>query len=335
MSALALCATILLGAVGFSSIGGTRWSFGECLYMSLISATTVGYGETLPGMEQVPLARIWACIVILLGVAVFGIAASMLTAFIVESDLHSVFRKKAMRKHIEALNGHVIVCGIGSTGGHVLREMLVTKTPVVVIEIDPARTQAMAASVAPTELLFITGDATDDAILEEAGIRRASGLVCALPDDKDNLFVVVSARGLNQKIRIVTRGHDPRTADKLRKAGAHAVVSPNFIGGMRLASEVLRPNVVEFLDVMLRDRQAALRLEEVVVTPGSPLVGKTLASSGIRGASSVLVLAIRAPETRAFAFNPMADTEIIVGSTLVVMGNVDEVIKLRSFVNPE
>jgi voltage-gated potassium channel len=327
---VALLVIVVLGASGFWLIGDGRWSIGECAYMTIVSATTVGFGETLEGMHHVPAARGWAVFVILLGVGTFGFAASMLTAFVVESDLRASFRRKAMRKQILGLSGHTIVCGVGSTGGHVVREMVATKSPVVAIDTNAHRLEALAAELGQNAFLWIVGDATEDSLLESAGVTRARGLVTSLPDDKDNLFVVVSARGLAPNLRIVSRSHDPRTAEKLRKAGAQAVVSPNLIGGMRLASEMLRPDVVEFLDVMLRDRDRALRIEDVRIAPTSELVGGTIEGARIRDRTKVLVLAVRNGDSPEFAYNPGPATPLAAGTTLVVLGHVDEVRALRT-----
>lgn len=330
---LALLTTLVVGSLGFYVIGDGRWGLGECAYMTLFSATTVGYGETLEGMDKIPAARGWAAFVILLGVGTFGFAASMFTAFLVESDLTEGFRKKKMRKMIEQLKAHMIVCGVGSTGRHLVREMIAARMPVVAIDTDADRLASLAAEVLPAVLPYIVGDATDDFVLEQAGILRARGLVAALPDDKDNLFVVVSARGANPAARIISRGHDLRVAEKLRKAGANGVVSPNFIGGMRLASEMLRPHVVEFLDEMLRDRDRNLRIEEVEVHAGCPVAGKTLRESRFRDVTEALVLALRERGRKGFVYNPGPDTVLETGSMLVVLGTQDAVHKLRDFLS--
>ena len=329
---LALLATLVVGGLGFWWIGGGRWSLGECVYMTLVSATTVGFGETLEGMDHMAGARAWAVVVILLGVGTFGYTTALLTAFLVESDLTTAFRKKKMRKIIDSLQHHMIVCGVGSTGRHVVREMVATRTPVVAVDSDQRRLDDLAAEIAPEQLLYVLGDATEDHVLEEAGVARARGVVSALPDDKDNLFVVVSAWGINPGARIISRGHDHRIAEKLRKAGANGVVSPNLIGGMRLASEMLRPNVVAFLDEMLRDRDRNLRVEEVEVTGRCPSAGKSLRDSHLRDVTEALVLAIRAQGGSRFLYNPGPDTVLQVGSLLMVLGTQDAVAKLRDFV---
>jgi voltage-gated potassium channel len=332
LAAFSLVLTIVLGTTGFWVIGDGAWALADCAYMTVVSATTVGFGETLEGMDHVPAARAWAVVVILLGVGTFGYAASMVTAFLVESDLTAGFRKKKMRKLIAELEGHMVVCGVGSTGRHVVREMAATRTPVVAVDTDEERLAALAEELAPAPVLYLVGDATHDEMLEQAGVTRARGIVAALPDDKDNLFIVISARGMNAGARIVSRCHDLRVAEKLRKAGANAMVSPNYIGGMRLASEMIRPNVVEFLDQMLRDRDRNLRIEEVAVSATSPIAGKTLRDARLRDHTDALVLALRDVTSRAFTYNPAPDAAIPPDSILVVLGTRDAVAKLRELV---
>lgn len=330
-AAVALVVTLTVGTVGYVVIGAGEWGPGECAYMALLSATTVGYGEVLKGMDAMPAARVWNSVVILLGVCTFGYAASMVTAFLVESDLTAAFRKKKMQDEIRKLEGHMVVCGVGSTGRHVVREMVATKTPVVAIDMDADRLDALTLEVAPARVYPIVGDATDDEVLEQAGVGRARGLIAALPDDKDNLFLVVSARGMNPNLRIVSRCNDLRVSERLRKAGANSMVSPNYIGGMRLASEMLRPHVVEFLDQMLRDRDRNLRIEEVEVPPSSHVAEKSLRDVRLRDHTDALVLALRDKASRKFTYNPGPDTAIPAGSILVVLGTQEAVGKLRAY----
>jgi len=328
-AAAALLLTVVIGTLGFLWLGAGRWTLGDCAYMTLVSATTVGYGETLPEMDHIPGARAWAVLVILLGVGTFGFAASMVTAWIVETDLTERLKGKRIRKMIDRMQDHMIVCGVGSTGRHVVREMVSTRIPVVAIDVEQSRLDALVVELGAERVPFLVGDATEDELLERAGVSRARGVVTALPDDKDNLFVVVTAREMNPRARIVARGHDARIAEKLRKAGAHAVVSPNLIGGMRLASEMIRPHVVEFLDEMLRDRDKNLRIEEVQIPETCDEAGKTIREARLRQVTDALVLAIRDQERRSFAYNPHPDTVLEAGSILVVLGTPDAVARLK------
>ncbi len=282
-------------------------------------------------MAAMPGARAFTMLLVLVGFGAGGYALSTLTAVIVEGDLARARRKRKMRKLIESLTSHVVVCGAGSTGRHVIEELVATGTPFVAIDTDEARLEEIAQLHSHARIAYIAGDATAEHVLHEAGVERARGLVAALREDKDNLFVVISARAANPKCRIVARSGDLRVFDLMRKAGANAVVSPNFIGGMRLASELLRPNVVEFLDEMIRDRNMNLRIEEVQIPPGSAFAGKTLRESRIRDVTDALVLAIR-DHDRTFHYNPGPDTKLEGGITLVLLGRATSVTKLREAV---
>lgn len=314
------------GAFGMYALGGGRWPLRDCLYMTITTLTTVGYGEILPGFRDVPHARSFTMLLIVLGVGTFLYFASTLTAIILEGDLQAAFRKTRMRKQIEKLTGHVIVCGTGSTGWHVVEEMLTSGVPVCVVELHQERIDRLIE--AHPNVPYIQGDATEDVVLMEAGVERARGVVGALSSDKDNLYVVVTARQANPNARIVARATELRAIEKLKKAGADAVVSPNYIGGMRIGAEMLRPHVVEFLDEMLRDKDKNLRIEEVAIPSTSSFVGQTLGSSRFRQVADVLVLAIRAPK-RGFLYNPGPDLVLEDAMNLIVLGPMDAVHKLR------
>lgn len=325
----ALLAVTAIGAVGFYVVGDGRWNLADCLYMAVITLTTVGYGEVLPGFESVPHARTFAMVLIVLGVGTFLYCASTLTAVLLEGDLRRALRKTRMRKRIESLSGHVIVCGIGSTGWHVVEELMATSTPLCAIDTDKERMDRLIEE--HPHVPYVVADATDDTTLVEAGVERARGVVAALPSDKDNLFVVVTARQANPGVRIVARGIELRAVEKLRKAGADAVVSPNYIGGMRMVSEMLRPHVVEFLDEMLRDKDKNLRIEEVEIVRGSPLSGQTLGGARFRQTADVLVLAVRDP-SRGYVYNPGPDHVLVEAAKLIVLGPAMAVVRLRESV---
>ena len=194
--------------------------------------------------------------------------------------------------------------------------------------------ERISTSLAGGKMLFVHGDATEDHALLDAGIRRARGVVAALTHDKDNLYVTLSARGLNAQARIVAKVTEDEAAAKMLKAGATSIVSPAQIGGRRMASDVIRPEVNEFLDNMLRDKHKALRLEEVVIPAGSPYAGHMLKDAPIRKETRLLVIAVRR-EDREFVYNPEPDFVLQQGATLVVMGDADGVQKLRKMVEAE
>jgi voltage-gated potassium channel len=200
--------------------------------------------------------------------------------------------------------------------------------PYCVIDTNEERLQELAERFGPDRFLYIVGDASDDAVLEEAGIARATGVVAALHEDKDNLFVTVTASALNPKLRIVAKAVEVSARPKLLRAGARAVVSPTQIGGLRLASEALRPTVVEFLDLMLRDPKKNLRIEEVTIPEGSSMVGCQLKDTEIRKKTRVLVIAVRYADGR-YEYNPAPEEKLERGSTLIVLAETAEMARLR------
>jgi len=324
-----LMTVVGIGSVGLHYLGGGRWEFWDCFYMTVITLSTVGFGETLSDMNAVEGARGFTVMLIVLGSGTLLYFASSLTAFIVEGDLMGALKRNRMQKQIDALSNHIVVCGVGSTGIHILEEMVATETPFVAIDIDEDRLGKLDEDLPGVELLSVTGDATDDHILERAGIVRARGIISALHDDKDNLFVTVTARALNSRARIIAKAVEPSAGPKLTRAGADAVVSPNRIGGMRMVSEMIRPRVVQFLDLMLRDRERNMRIEELPIPDDSSIVGATLRETDIRQHTDALVIAVRDAEG-AFLYNPPPGTTLRKGMTLVVLAETSEYRKLRA-----
>jgi voltage-gated potassium channel len=321
---------LVAGTLGYYLLGDGRWSVFDCFYMTIITLTTVGYSEVLPGIEAVDHARGFTVALLVLGMGTVVYFASALTALIIEGDLRRALRHTRMRKQIARLENHVIVCGAGSTGSHAIEELMEYRIPTVAIDVDRARLEDLAEQYPGDLFKYVIGDATEDDVLEEAALASARGVVSALAGDKDNLFVVFSARQMNPRARIVARGSDLQFLEKLKKAGADTVVSPNYIGGMRMVSELLRPEVVRFLDEMRRDK-ARIRIEEVLIPERSPLAGKTIGDSRIRDAAGQsLVLAVQVPGSTGYRYNPGADFALGAGMTLVLLGPLAELEALRA-----
>jgi voltage-gated potassium channel len=331
VSAFMFLITIVgIGTVGLHYLGEGRWGFWDCFYMTVITLSTVGFGETLSDMDQVVGARAFTVSLIVLGSGTLLYFASSLTAFIVEGDLMGALKRNRMQKDIDKLARHIVVCGVGATGVHIISELLSTGTPFVAIDLDVEHLERLGEELGvDDEIPYVPGDATDDHTLERAGIARAKGLIAALHDDKDNVFVTITARALNPNARIVAKAIEPSADPKLRRAGADAVVSPYRIGGMRMVSEMVRPRVVEFLDLMLRDRERNMRIEEIAIPDDAPIVGVALRDTNIRKKTDALVIAVRDPEG-SFVYNPPPSIVFTKGMTLVVLAETGEYKKLRS-----
>jgi voltage-gated potassium channel len=327
---LLLFVTVLGGAPGYYVIGGGDWAFGDCLYMTVITVTTVGYGETLSNLDKVEGARDFTMVLLLFGTGSIVFFASMLTAFVVEGDLKNALYANKLKKRMRRMKDHVIVCGAGSTGRNVIEELIKLKRPVIAVDVNEELLKEIAATYPKANFAYVVGDATDDHVQEEINMKEAAGLVAALSSDKDNLYLTVSARQENPKVRVVARCAEMSHVEKMKKAGADAVVSPNYIGGLRLVSEMVRPSVVRFLDEMMRDVRASYRIDEVTLGDAVGELGGSLRAAKIRERYGMTVLAVRAKDDESFTYNPDADQKIATGTTLVVLGSVEQVNKLRT-----
>jgi voltage-gated potassium channel len=326
----ALATLVMVGATSYFVLGHGRWRFGECIYMAVNTVSTVGLVE-LSRMGEVHGARAVTIGLIVCGVGALAYFQANLTALLVEGAIGQALRRNRMRKMIVALKEHIVVAGAGATGKHVLEELIATQTPFVVIDRDKEHLEHISQDLSDGKMLFVHGDATEDHVLLEAGVDRARGVVAALTHDKDNLFVTLSARSLNAAARIVAKVIEDETVPKMRKAGATSVVNPTMIGGRRMASELIRPEVNEFLDQMLRDKDKNLRLEEISIPDKSSFVGMALKDTPIRRETKLLVVAVRG-SSRDFNYNPDPEFVIEQGTTLIVMGEADSVVKLRKMV---
>lgn len=304
----------LLGTLGYEII--EKWGFLDAIYMTTITLATIGYGETHPLSNA---GRIFTIFLIIGGISVFSYGLLTITTMIAEGDLQRLLRRGRMDKEIIKLKEHYIVCGSGELGEHIISELLQTKRPFVIVDKEINNINKFENK----ELLYILGDAADDKALLEAGIARAKGIFCCLPFDKDNLFVVLTARELNKNIRIVTKCVEDLSEQKFKRAGADKTVSTNRIGGLRMASEMVRPAAASFLDVMLRDKKG-VRFEEISVKENSKIAGKTIAASGIHAETGASVIAIKSGNAD-FLYNPRGSTVINKNDTLVVLGTVEQI----------
>jgi voltage-gated potassium channel len=301
--------------------------------MTVITISTVGFYE-LGHLRDVPGARVLTVGLIIAGIGVLAYMQSNLTALLVEGAIGEAFRRRRMQRDIAKLSDHMVIAGAGRTGRHVIEELIATRTPFVVIDRDEAMLLQASADLCDGKMLYVAGDATADHVLHAAGIDRARGVVAALTEDKDNLYVTLSARSLNATARIVSKVLEDEAAHKILRAGATSIVNPTMIGGRRLVSELIRPTVVQFLDLMLRDKDKNLRFEEVAVSKTSPFAGVALKDTPIRRETRALVVAVRAAD-QAFTYNPDPDFVLTEGTTLVVLGETESILKLRQIVAPK
>ncbi|MHB1310765.1 MAG: potassium channel family protein [Gemmatimonadaceae bacterium] len=321
-----LVVVYLVGVVGYKVIGGVKHSWLDALYMTTITLTTTGYREVIDITEH-PAGMVFTILLLLFGATAVVMTGSMITAYVVEGDLTAGFRRRRMQKLVDAMRGHTIVCGAGQTGSAVVRELAQTARACVAIESSEERAAVFSRLFPGVPVLV--GDCTDDEMLTRAGIGHASGVVVCTDDDKVALVTTVLTRQMAPKARLVARAANDKAAARLRQSGADATVSPGNIGGMRMASELLRPSVVTFLDQMLREENRNLRIEEVRVEQGSTLDGKPVNALQLHEyGTGLLLLAMRARDG-AYLFNPPAPTVVLAGSHLIVMGDPASVERLQ------
>lgn len=315
---------ILAGSLGYYILFDGKPRFIDCMYMTVITLTSVGYGEIIP-VSGNPAAEIFTMILITCGMGAILYGISTLTAIIIEGELSGIIRKRKMEKAIKKLVNHYIVCGGGQTGFPLVNELIKNKETVVVIESDE---EILKRCMTVDGLFYINGDATDDKHLFDAGIEHAAGIITSLPSDKDNLYITMTARMIRPDIRIISRLIAPQLEAKLKKAGADSVVSPNFIGAMRMASEMIRPAAVDFLDVMLRSNNGDLRIHQLTVSPKAAGIGKTIAESDLKERYDLMILGIKHASGE-IEFNPPEARILENGFILIVMGKSKDIARAK------
>ena len=308
--ALALITVSIIGTVGYKIIGGPQVSWLDCLYMTFITVATIGYGEIID-LSHSPGGRVFTMAIGLVGIGVATYMISTLTAFILEGDMNEALRRRRMQKSIQAMRKHYIICGIGRVGTNVAHELEVTGRPYVVIESNKEAIESYLER--HPEALWTHADSGEDSALIEAGIEHAAGVFAVTGDDSKNLVITLSAKLLNPEARVIARCHEINFTDKIRKVGADDIVSPDFTGGMRIVSSMVRPKVVSFLDEMLF-ADNALRVEEVHIPEGFP--AGTIGGLKLNRRDFVL-MAVRVQDR--WQFNPAEDFKISAGNALVVM----------------
>jgi voltage-gated potassium channel len=323
---LLLIGTFFGGALGYHLLYPDQ-SWTLIFYMTAITLSTVGYGDVL-NTDKSPIAAWYTIFLMLAGMSMVVYALSSFTAFIVEGRLSHLLLENRIRRRIARMEGHFIVCGAGTLGVHVIREMLNSNEDVVVIDANLERLSLLKAEY--PKMVALQGDATHESDLLDANIHKARGLVAALSNDKENLFLTLTARQINPHLKIVSRAVDINLHKRLKIAGADYIVSPNFIGGMRMASEILRPNVVGFLDRMLRGKDPSIRVSEVVIEEKSPALGKRLGQLPIHEKTGLNLLAWSPTgQNEDLNYNPGPETVLIAGGFLLFIGTLEQKQKLE------
>ncbi|MDO8987167.1 MAG: potassium channel protein [Coriobacteriia bacterium] len=308
----ALVSVLVIGAVGYVVI--ERASFFDALYMTVITVGGVGFSETIPLSQS---GRAFTMLLILTGFGAVLFALGTFIDFVVEGHLRDFVEGRRMQSGIERLSGHHIIAGIGRVGAAVARVLADEGAPFVIIEHDlDAAAQAKAEG-----WLVLVADATDEEVLERAGIRRAQSLVTALDADADNLFVTFSARAINPELFIVARSSHESSEAKLRRAGANRVMTPNVIGGRRMATMVLHPAVSDYLDLVTHGDGLEYRLQEIDVHGACAFAGNSIAQARVRDVTGAYILAVQGVDG-VINTNPASDTVLCIGDRLVVLGTM-------------
>ena len=315
---LALAAVILVGTAGFHLIEGWPWFDG--FYMVVTTLTTIGYQEVHPLSHP---GRIFNVFVILSGVALVLVGIGAITQALLEFELQTFFGRRRMHREIGRLSDHYIICGAGRVGRSAARELARRPVPFVIIEQSEAKAQLYSAQ----NWLIIVGDATQEHTLRQAQIERARGLVAATTTDATNLYIVLTARGLNARLKIIARASEDDAEKHLLTAGADSVVSPYLFAGQRIAQSFLRPHVVSFLDTATTHLGVDLEIGEVYISPRSRFAGTTIEGSRIRQDRGVIILAIK--REQGMHFNLAPDDRIEPGDFLIAMGEPNQLRQLE------
>jgi voltage-gated potassium channel len=301
---------LLVGTIGFSIIQG--WRFLDSFYMTVITFSTVGYGEVHPLNDH---GRIFVSVLILLWLGTAFYTTTRLGQWVLEGKLRDVFERRRLMKNISNMRGHIILCGMGRIGSIVAEGLHHENEPFCVVENNRDREAELQA----TGYRYILGDATEENVLREAGVDRARLLLALLPTDADNLYITITAKEINPGITVIARALEERAEIRLKRAGANKVVSPYKTAGLRVLSAAINPAAVEFMELVTHRAQLSLGMEEVPVTDKSTLRDQTISQGGIRNRFGVIIVAIKR-KSGEMVYNPEASEKILAGDVLVVIG---------------
>ncbi|MCU5378044.1 potassium channel protein [Bacillus cereus] len=307
-----ICMTfvVILGTLGFMAI--EEISLFQAFWMTMITVLTVGYGDAVPVTQA---GKVFALLIIPVGVGIVTYAIGVVAAMIVEGNLFHAVRRKKMDKQIAQLQNHIIVCGCGRVGLQVVHELQEKKIPFVVVDKDESILEK-------EKLLYVHGDATEDQVLHHAGISKAAGLVAIVANDAENVFITLTARGLNDAIKIVARAEKPETEDKLKRAGANKVINPSSMAGIHIAKGIANPLTVHYIDTVLYGVEQSFVIEEIAVGEGSILASKSLLESDVRNQFDVTILAIL--RNGDVIHNPTGQEKLQEHDMIIVFGSVEK-----------
>jgi voltage-gated potassium channel len=315
--ALALAVLFGLGTAGFHVMEG--WTWFDSFYMVLITVTTIGYSEVHPLSHS---GEVFNVFIIILGVGLVFLLIGVVAQALLEFELTQFFGRRRMEREIDRLSGHFIICGAGRVGRSTARELVRKPAPFVIIENADTKMERL-----PPEWLVIRGDATQEATLRQAQIERARGLVAATTTDATNIYIVLTARGLNPTLKIIARASEEDAEKHLKTAGADSVISPYHFAGHRIAQSFLRPHVLDFIDSATVRLGVDLEIAEIEVGARSRYVGQTFRTSKMRSDTGIIVLAVK--RDGSMRFNPAPDDRIEAGDTLIAMGETAGLRKLE------
>jgi voltage-gated potassium channel len=316
------------------SLDTANFGFLNCLYLASMVVSTLGLADMtmlsrLPGSGR-DVIYIFMIAYALISYLLVVYASAQMISYVVEGALSRYLEKRRMIRDLNNTKDHYVVCGLGATGFHIVAELVKVEVPVVGLDTSPENVAA-CKNAYPGEI-FLEGDATQDDVLEKAGIKRATGLFASLAEDRDNIITVLSARAHSPNLRVVARAQDVKNTEKLKRVGANVTISPNHIGGMRMASEMVRPAVTTFLDTMLRSQAATTRFENVILRPEGPAVGKSLRTLDVQAKTGLVVVAT-VKVGGGIDYNPHPDTIMGGGDALVVIASPDQKRSLESMLN--
>ncbi len=312
---------LAIGVLGYMIISGD--SFIDALYMTVITVSTVGFGLNHP---LSPEGKLFTIFLIILSASLYGYIIKVISENIASGNFIEEIKHKKMQKQINSLQGHTIVCGYGRNGKQALMKLKKFNQESVIIEADNEKVMMLEKE----KNLVVLGDATDDNVLEKAGIQNANNLIVALPSDADNLFIVLSARQMNKNLIIISRASDESSYKKLKIAGADNVIMPDRLGGDHMASLVVTPDVIEFVDMLSLDGEYTANLREIVVDDlPKAYISKSILDLDLRKKTGCSVIGFKTNEDD-YVVNPEADTTLVAGSKLIVLGRPEQIEKLQT-----